>query len=57
MPATTWDPRCYDLAEVFLQDDPPLPAAAHEARASHLAGTIQQAIEDWLEDHPAEGRE
>jgi hypothetical protein len=40
----TFDPKCADLAEHFLQD---LPWVDHN-RGDDLAATIQQAIEDWI---------
>jgi hypothetical protein len=42
----TYDPRCYELAEVFLTEhvnSPKYKELAHE-----LAYEIQSAIEDWL---------
>jgi hypothetical protein len=39
----TYDWRCLDLAEAFLQDEPAL-----RARAIELAQEIQQTIEDWI---------
>jgi hypothetical protein len=43
---TTYDSRCYDLAAVFLGDEPQLhtPENIHQ-----LAQLIQQAIEDYIE--------
>jgi hypothetical protein len=57
--ATTYDPMVADLAEHFLQDEPnhgtpivsKLPRL-HAQRVRDLACTIQQAIEDWLDEHP-----
>jgi hypothetical protein len=49
-----YDPRCYDLAEVFLADEPALQT---EHKKSALAQTIQEAIEDWIgweHDHAAQ---
>ena len=39
------DPRCYELAQYFLDDQ----AGADEADMSALAEAIQQAIEQWIE--------
>lgn len=39
----TYDPRCYDLAELFLSDEPTM-----QHRTSELAATIQSVIEDWI---------
>lgn len=46
----TFDARCHGLATVFLDDEPAngFPPAT-EAEKSELASTIQQAVEDWLE--------
>jgi hypothetical protein len=44
----TYDSKCYDLAEHFLQDDP-----AKQAVAGELAAHIQRAIEDWFEENRA----
>jgi Mn-dependent DtxR family transcriptional regulator len=42
----SYDPKCYDLAESFLQDHPGYPKEA----ADDLAQAIQDAIEEWFED-------
>lgn len=47
----TYDPKSYELAEHFLQDEPNLDCA--DAR-HNLALTIQAAIEDWFEDRQRE---
>lgn len=44
MVAKTFDPKCYDLASAFLEDEPCTGARQCEDLALH----IQQAIEDWL---------
>jgi hypothetical protein len=44
--AVTYDPRVYELAELFLSDEPNL---ATQANARELATWIQTAIEDWIE--------
>jgi hypothetical protein len=53
MTTRTYDTKCYDLAEAFLEDEP---AMNTESRRKDLAGTIQQAIEDWL-DHERDNLE
>jgi hypothetical protein len=60
MVVSTWDPKCEALAEHFLQDEGPIlgsnePSDRGEQRIKSLARAIQQAIEDWLDDHPAAG--
>ena len=50
---TTYDPRCYELAEVFLADTLDLNT---EAAKNSLALEIQQVIEDeiyFMRNHPA----
>jgi hypothetical protein len=47
----SYDPECEKLARYFLGID----ALYAEADVTALAGTIQRAIEDWLEDRE-EGR-
>lgn len=44
--AKTYDVKCFDLAEHFLQDEPELNS---DANAAELAAEIQEAIEDWLD--------
>lgn len=46
----SYDPRCYELAEVFIEPDQLLagPEAAKQA-TDELAQAIQTAIEDYLE--------
>ncbi len=46
MTTKMYDPRCYDLASVFLEDEP----ATTETHAQDLAAHIQQAVEDWIAD-------
>lgn len=43
MTAMSFDPRCFDLAEVFL------PTEASDRLKNELAQAIQDAVEDWLE--------
>jgi len=51
--ARHYDPRCREVAEHFLLDDPrALVERQREERRVSLALAIQQAIEDWFEDHP-----
>jgi hypothetical protein len=42
----TVDPHSYQLAEYFLQEE----KNVDEAATMRLAGTIQEAIEDWLKE-------
>lgn len=42
----TFDPKCWELAEHFLQDEPGLNT---EAAKTTLAAEIQQAIENEIE--------
>lgn len=42
----SYDSRCYDLAEVFLDDEPHLNA---ESYRTELAQLIQNTIEDFIE--------
>lgn len=46
MTAKTYDPRCLDLAQTFLEDEPVLDTVT---RRAELAALIQMTIEDWLE--------
>lgn len=39
------DSKCYDLAAVFLSDEPALDTTK---RCDELADLIQQTIEDWI---------
>lgn len=41
----TYDSRCYDLAAIFLGDEPEL---HHPDNINQLAQLIQQAIEDYI---------
>jgi hypothetical protein len=47
MTAKTYDEKCLDLAEHFLQDEPDLDTIHN---GHHLACAIQTAIEEWFED-------
>jgi hypothetical protein len=42
----SYDPRCYDLASVFLEDEPLL---FSDARCKELAQLIQDRIESFIE--------
>lgn len=42
-----FDPKCYDLASIFLGDEPHL---LTEKRCSALAQIIQTAIEDFIRE-------
>jgi hypothetical protein len=50
------DPKSYELAEHFLQDDDvrDLTPTQQKARTMSLAQAIQEAIEDWVEDEERE---
>jgi hypothetical protein len=51
--AKTYDAKCYELAEHFMQDDPSRASPAmFKYRCHSLALDIQQAVEDWF-DAPA----
>ena len=62
MSSKTYDCKCYDLAEAFIDDVPDsqiIPFrgdldAARKRLANELAAAIQQAIEDFLENHELE---
>lgn len=43
---TTYDPHCYELAGLFLADEPRLRTHAH---ADALAQLIQRTIEEYIE--------
>lgn len=45
MTTKTYDPKCFDLAEAFLDDEPHL---ATDRRVDELAALIQRAIEDYI---------
>lgn len=52
---TTCDPYCVSLAKHFLREEPLTPekhVAIHRLRVTGLSLAIQQAVEDWLEEHP-----
>jgi hypothetical protein len=42
-----FDPKCFDLAQAFLEDSPALRNVP--GKADELASEIQQCIEDWLQ--------
>jgi hypothetical protein len=45
----TYDPKCYDLAEYFLQSEPVrTDVKAYKKYCDELAKHIQQAVEDWF---------
>jgi hypothetical protein len=44
----SYDPRCYELAEIFLDDQPS--QYRFESYKQSLAECIQAAIEAWLEE-------
>jgi hypothetical protein len=46
----SYDPKCYDLAELFLSDG--LIGLGHEDRIKKLAQEIQFTIEDWIDANP-----
>jgi len=55
MPVTkTFDPRCYDLAELFLEDEHML---GTEDNINELAADIQRCIEDFIAQKNAEALE
>jgi hypothetical protein len=45
----TFDPKCYDLASLFLEDE----SGTNEKHCNDLAATIQGAIESWIEEYRA----
>lgn len=45
--AKTYDPKCYDLASAFLEDEPHM---FTDAKSAELAALIQQTIEDQIAD-------
>jgi hypothetical protein len=47
----TYDPRCYDLAELFLEDEKHL---GGERNCELLALEIQRTIEDFIAERTAE---
>lgn len=51
-PEFSYDPRCEDLARVFLDELPN--GVEAERSAQELAQTIQDAIENWLTAQGAE---
>ena len=42
----TFDPKCYELAEAFLEDETGM---GSEADLNNLASEIQNTIENWIE--------
>ena len=46
----SYDCKCYDLAEAFLEDRPI--SHDHTKQIGLLAQHIQTAIEDWLDENP-----
>lgn len=44
-----YDPECAELAQHFLAH---YPQRITDERVASLARSIQQAVEDWFEDHP-----
>lgn len=54
MRVKTYDPKCQELAEHFLLDEPNLDT---EDGAKDLARCIQAAIEGWFEDAAAAANE
>jgi len=42
----SYDQKCYDLAESFLEDEP---ALNNEENRNELAESIQSAIEDFID--------
>jgi len=43
----TWDPKCGELADAFLEDEDGINTPRH---IDELAATIQAAIENWIEE-------
>lgn len=50
----SYDTRCLDLADVFLDDSPQPRPSDHEERRHRLAQEIQNTIENWLAANPAD---
>ena len=53
MTTKTFDPKCYDLAEAFLREEPrwlALLAKQQLGEVNDLAGRIQATIENFLEE-------
>jgi hypothetical protein len=46
----SYDVKCEELAKAFLDDEPELES---DSNIMSLAQTIQDAIEDWIEEHRA----
>lgn len=51
MSVEAFDPNCFELAEYFLSEDPPLSRPLEASRRRELASAIQQAVEAWLAAH------
>lgn len=43
-----YDPRCLELAQTFLEDEPLLQGEQSADRADRLAQAIQDCIEEWI---------
>lgn len=57
MMTKTYDPKCFELAEHFVNDDQfktdaCVTTAVYDARTKALAAHIQSAIDEWREDNP-----
>ena len=55
----TYDSKCFDLAQAFLDDEPgydDLPKSERDRLADQIAQDIQRAIEDALADARENGR-
>lgn len=49
----TYDPKCYELAELFISDLKIASADAHKDLCHRLAIEIQEVIEGFIEYDPA----
>jgi hypothetical protein len=47
----SFDPKCYELAQLFIEDELGSDRPEHDALAGNLAQAIQSVIEDWIEDY------
>jgi hypothetical protein len=43
-----YDPRCLELARLFIEDEPLLQGPQSAERADRLAQAIQDCIEEWI---------
>jgi hypothetical protein len=43
-----FDPKCLELADYFLADEPERASLTHDEMRHLLAMAIQDAVEDWL---------